>query len=576
VFAVDTETTSVQPVDAELVGLSFSWKSSEGWYVPVMGPTDDVLSVEQVREQIGPILADPKITKVGHNIKYDLNVLRVAEMPIGGPLFDTMIASFTLDSARRSHGMDRLVFDHFGHQMIPISELLGKGREQRRMDEVALADIAEYAAEDADFTWRMMELFKPRLDESDRAELFYDTEMPLVEVLAEMEFNGITLDSDLLAGMGRQMSKRAEAISEEVYKLAGTRFNLDSPKQLSEVLFDKLEFRVVKRTKTTRSTDAETLETLARETGHALPALLIEYREIQKLRGTYIDALPACISPRTGRVHTSYHQTGAITGRLSSSEPNLQNIPVRTELGREIRRAFVPRSRDEQLIVADYSQIELRILAHFCQDESLMQAFVEDLDVHAFVAAQVNGVELEDVTREMRSRAKAVNFGIIYGQTAFGLARGTGMSRSEAQAFIDGYFARYPKIRSFIDQCIESAKQQGYVSTLLGRRRDIADIESRNPNQRALAERLAVNTVVQGSAADMIKVAMNKLHAWIREEELPLRMLLQVHDELVCESPRESAKKYGELVADVMSHAIELSVPIKVDVSCADNWLEAK
>jgi len=575
-FAVDTETTSVNSTDAELVGLSFAWEAGRGYYIPVRSAYGETLPLDHVRDALGPILADETKRKVGQNLKYDLIVLRHAGMAVAGPLFDTMIAAFVLDPAQSSYKLDKLVRTHLGHDMIPISELIGKGRQQLQMDQVPLARVSEYAAEDADYTWRLKELFEPRLKGSDRDPLFFETEMPLVSVLTDMEYEGISLDVEFLREMGREMAARIDAIADEIHQRVGTPFNLDSPKQLGEILFDKLGYRVVKKTKTARSTDAETLEVLAAETGDPLPTLVLEYRELQKLRGTYVEALAKALSGRTGRVHTSYHQTGAVTGRLSSSEPNLQNIPVRTELGRQIRRAFVPRSRNELLIVADYSQIELRVLAHFCQDEALLEAFAADRDIHAFVAAQVNGVPLEAVTKEMRGRAKAVNFGIIYGQSAFGLSRTTGMSRTEAKAFIDDYFRRYPGIRSFLDQCVADAKRDGYVRTILGRHRPIPNIESRNRTVRAQAERLAVNTVAQGSAADLIKMAMIQLHRRIREEQLPLRMLLQVHDELVCEAPRKQAAHLSELIADVMSHAMELRVPLKVDVHTGENWLEAK
>ncbi|HUU97141.1 MAG TPA: DNA polymerase I [Phycisphaerae bacterium] len=575
-FALDTETTSVNPTDAELVGLSFAWEAGRGCYIPVRSVYGETLPLERVRDALGPILADETKRKVGQNLKYDLIVLRYAGMPVAGPLFDTMIAAFVLDPAQSSYKLDKLVRTHLGHEMIPISELIGKGRQQLQMDQVPLERVTEYAAEDADYTWRLKELFEPRLKSSDRGPLFFETEMPLVSVLTDMEYEGISLDVEFLRGMGRDMAVRVDAITDEVHRLVGTPFNLDSPKQLGEILFDKLGYRVVRKTKTARSTDAETLEVLAAETGDPLPTRLLEYRELQKLRGTYLEALPNALSRRTGRIHTSYHQTGAVTGRLSSSEPNLQNIPVRTELGRQIRRAFVPRGRDEVLIIADYSQIELRVLAHFCQDEALLEAFAADRDIHAFVAAQVNGVPLEAVTKEMRGRAKAVNFGIIYGQSAFGLSRTTGMSRTEAKAFIDDYFRRYPRIRGFLDQCIEDAKRDGYVRTILGRRRPIPNIDSRNHTVRAQAERLAVNTVIQGSAADLIKTAMIQLHRRIRQERLALRMLLQVHDELVCEAPRKQAPHLSEAIADVMSHAMGLRVPLKVDVHTGENWLEAK
>ena len=576
-FALDTETTGVSAIDCDLVGLCFSWKPGRGAYLPVRSVYGNTLALDELRQRIGPILADPSKRKIGQNLKYDLNVLRNAGLAVDGPLFDTMIAAFVVDPMRGSYKLDRLVEYYLGHQMIPITDLIGKkGKQQLRMDQLPVEHVRDYAAEDADYTWRLKELLEPRLKPLGLERLFYETEMPLVSVLTDMEFNGIQVDVELLRSIGQEMASRAAAIVDEVHARAGKVFNLDSPKQLAEVLFDKLGFRVVRKTKTSRSTDAETLEVLERETGDPVFRLLLEYRETQKLRGTYVDALPGQLSRRTGRIHTSYHQTGAVTGRLSSSEPNLQNIPIRTEAGRQIRRAFVPRSRDELLVVADYSQVELRILAHLCEDEGLLRAFREDQDIHAFVAAEINGVDLADVTREMRGRAKAVNFGIVYGQTAFGLAQTTGLSRSDAQAFIDTYFARYPRIRAFIDQCCEAARREGLVRTVLGRRRPIENISSRNANARAQAERLAVNTVVQGSAADLIKIAMIQLQRRIAADGLPLRMLLQVHDELVCETPREKAESMAGILRDVMTGAMDLRIPLKVDVACGENWLEAK
>ncbi len=575
-FALDTETTGVNPIDCELVGLCFAWEVGRGCYVPVRSVYGNTLAIDQVHEKLGPILADTSKRKIGQNLKYDLNVLRNADLPVAGPLFDTMIAAFVLDPTASSYGLDKLVPRLLGHQMIPITSLIGKGKQQLRMDQVPVEHVAEYAAEDADYTWRLKELFEPQLQPAGLDKLFYETEMPLVTVLTDMESHGISLDVDFLADMGAHMAERVAAIADQVHQLVGTPFNLDSPKQLAGILFDQFGFRVVKKTKTSRSTDAETLDVLRRETQHPVFPLLLEYREIQKLRGTYVDALPNDRSPRTGRVHTSYHQTGTVTGRLSSSEPNLQNIPIRTETGQQIRRAFVPRGPDEVLIVADYSQIELRVLAHFCQDEALIRAFSEDQDIHAFVAAQINGVELEDVTKEMRGRAKAVNFGIVYGQTAFGLAQSTGLSRTEAQQFIDAYFKRYPRIREFIERCLADAKRDGLVRTILGRKRPIENLNSRNANVRAQAERFAVNTVIQGSAADLIKIAMIQLHQRISAEELPLRMLLQVHDELVCEAPRHAAKEMAAAIRDVMAGAMSLRVPLKVDVASGENWLEAK
>jgi DNA polymerase-1 len=575
-FAVDTETTGISPIDCDLVGISLGWEVGRAYYVPVRSVYGHALPLEMVHEKLGPILADETKRKVGHHLKYDLNVLRNAGLPVAGPLFDTMIAAFVVDPTRSSYSLDNLALGLLGHTKIPTTDLIGKGRDQLRMDQVPVERIAEYASEDADYTWRLRQLVEPQLAPLGVDRLFYDIEMPLVSVLTDMENHGIALNTELLRDIGRQMATRVREIEDDVQRLVGIPFNLDSPKQLAEVLFGRLGFRVVRRTKTTRSTDAETLEMLQNETQHPIFPLLLEYREIQKLRGTYVDALPAELSRRTGRIHTSYHQTGTVTGRLSSSEPNLQNIPIRTETGRQIRRAFIPRSKDELLVVADYSQIELRVLAHFCEDPALMRAFAEDQDIHAFVAAQVNGVPLGDVTKEMRGRAKAVNFGIVYGQTAFGLAQATGMSRTEAQAFIDAYFARYPRIREFIDRCVADAKREGLVRTILGRRRPIENLNSQNASVRAQAERFAVNTVIQGSAADLMKTAMIQLHRRINAEHLPLRMLLQVHDELVCEAPRTHAAAMADVVRAVMTGAMKLRVPLKVDVACGENWLEAK
>lgn len=575
-FAVDTETTGTDAIAADLCGISLSWGVGQGCYIPTRCVYGTPLAMDAVRAALGPVFACEKTLKIGQNLKYDMLVLQNAGLPLAGPLFDTMIAAFLLDPLAGSFGLDKLVLRHLGHTMIPITDLIGKGRQQLCIDQVPLEHVTEYAAEDADYTWRLYQLFAPRLKPTGVADLFNNVEMPLVRVLTTMEAHGIALDVPFLEEMSKRLAARLGELVDEVHTLVQTPFNLDSPKQLSEVLFDRLGFRVVRKTKTTRSTDAETLEVLSNETGHPIFKLLLEYRELQKLRGTYVDALPQQICKRTGRVHTSFHQTGAVTGRLSSSDPNLQNIPIRTELGREIRRAFVPRSADERLVVADYSQVELRVLAHFSEDEALAQAFAEERDIHAFVASQVNGVTLEDVTREMRAQAKAVNFGIVYGQTAFGLAQATGMSRADAQAFIDAYFARYPRVRRFIDQVIADAKRVGYVQTILGRRRPIENIDSRNANIRAQAERFAVNTVVQGSAADLIKVAMIQLDERIRQETLPMRMLLQVHDELVCETPAEQAAAAAAVLRDVMCAALPLRVPLKVDVGIGLNWLEAK
>jgi len=575
-FALDTETTSLRAADCDLAGMSFAWRAGEAYYVALRSSTAPTLDADETLALLRPILEDPAVEKIGQNIKYDAVALRAAGIRLEGISFDTMVASYLLDPERRSHGMDALARELLGHETIPISDLIGKGRQQRSMLDVELDRLTEYAAEDADITWRLYELLSKRMEADPVRSLFVDVEMPLVAVLADVESRGVTLDRSILDGAKEKLRQRIAELTREIHGVAGRVFTIDSPKQLAEVLFDELGLRVVKKTKTGRSTDASVLEILAAETVHPLPGLVLEYREATKLLGTYVEPLPELISPRTGRIHASFHQTVAATGRLSSSDPNLQNIPVRTEQGREIRRAFVASTPDRVLITADYSQIELRILAHLSKDTALIEAFRSDQDIHAFVAAQIAGVAPENVSREERGRAKAVNFGIIYGQGAFGLARTLGVSRGEASEFIRRYKARYPGIPRFLDECVAEAEANGWVSTMLGRRRPIPEIRSRNRNLRAQGERLAINTVVQGSAADMIKVAMVRIARRVREEALDLELLIQVHDELVFEAPRDSAPALAEIVREEMASALPLVVPVKVDVSLGDNWLEGK
>jgi DNA polymerase-1 len=472
--------------------------------------------------------------------------------------------------------MDALARDLLGLQTIPISDLIGKGKKQVTMLEVELDKVAEYAGEDADVTWRLYELLAPKLESEGLRKLFDELEMPLLSVLADMENEGVALDLERLEETRVSLAAKVDELKSEIHRAAGREFNIDSPKQLSEILFDEMNLRVVKKTKTGRSTDASVLEVLAAETAHPLPGLILKYRAVNKLLGTYVAPLPEMISEKTGRVHASFHQAVAATGRLSSSDPNLQNIPVRTEQGRKIREAFVPGSPGRVLITADYSQIELRVLAHLSEDKGLREAFNTDQDIHTFVAAQLEGIEQDRVTREQRSRAKAVNFGIIYGQGAFGLARGLGITRAEAAKFIDEYKERYPGITGFMETCVSEAEENGFVTTMLGRRRTISEIHSNNRNLRALGERLAINTVVQGSAADMIKRAMVNLHERIAREELDMRLLIQVHDELVLDAPLEKVEEYSEIVRQEMAGAIELAVPVKVDVAWGKNWLESK
>ncbi|MCG3132275.1 MAG: DNA polymerase I [Phycisphaerae bacterium] len=590
-FAFDTETTGLNPVHAKLVGASFATAAGRAWYVAVRSSAGRTLPEALVVEKLRPLLEDPAIPKVGQNLKYDMLMLRQTGIRVRGELFDTMLASFLLEPLRSSHGLDALAQGLLGHRMIPITNLIGSGRNQISMDHVETPRICEYAAEDADYTWRLGELFEKKLAESPVERLFRETEMPLVEVLTEMEHNGVAIDEQRLADLGTGMEADLERLRQQVYDHVGHPFNLDSTRQLGEVLYDELKLPVIKKTKTGRSTDAESLEGILEQVDHPVPKLLLEYREIFKLKSTYVDTLPKMVSRRTGRIHASYHQAGAVTGRLSSSDPNLQNIPIRTSLGRKIREAFVAGSPETVLLAADYSQVELRLLAHFCKDEALLEAFQRGEDIHRFVASQVHDVPIERVTPEQRSAAKAVNFGIIYGQTAFGLSRGLGISQTEAKAFIDRYFRRYPGIRAFIDQCVASARRNGYAETILGRRRPIRELESQNRQQASFGERIAVNTVVQGSAADLIKRAMVDIHRELegsrvasaaatrsasRLEAYTARMLMQVHDELVFEVAEASVEREARMIREKMTNAIPLDVPIVVDLGWAKNWLAAK
>ncbi len=575
-FAVDTETTSVHAMQADLVGLSFCWTPGRAYYLPVRAPLGTpVLDTAAVRRELGPILADAGVRKIGQNLKYDLLILRSAGMPVGGVYFDTMVASYCLDPERTSHSMDSMALDFLNYECIPLVSLLGKGRNQLTFDLVDVEAACEYSAEDADVTYRLYLALKDRLErEPPLNRLFHEVEMPLVSVLAEMEYNGVSIDTALLRQMSGELDEALSQAAERIYREAGTVFNIDSPKQLAEVLFDRLKLQSGRVGKTGRSTDAETLEQLTHK--HPIAESVLEYRTLGKLKNTYVDKLGAIINPRTGRVHTSFNQTVTATGRLSSSNPNLQNIPIRTELGRKIRAAFVPAKENEYILSADYSQIELRLLAHFSQDEALKAAFAADRDIHRFVASQIFNVPLDEVTSEQRSRCKAVNFGIIYGQGAAALARGIGISTAEARQFIDAYFARYASTRAFLDECIAKARRTGYAETILGRRRPIRDLKSKNGGRRAQAERLAVNTVIQGSAADLVKVAMVAIHHKIAAERPAVRMILQVHDELVFELPAAEAEQHAKWIAGKMTTAILFDIPLKVDVAWGPSWLAGK
>ncbi|MEN6308444.1 MAG: DNA polymerase I, partial [Anaerohalosphaeraceae bacterium] len=535
------------------------------------------LDLNKIRPVLAPVLADAKRYKIGQNLKYDMLVLENAGMPLTiapGGAFDTMIASYCLHADRSSHSMDAMAQDYLNYVPIPISDLIGKGKNQITFDMVDTATACDYAAEDADVTWQLWQYLSIRLDAQPAVKkLFEDVEMPLMQVLARMEANGVSLDCDLLRKMSRAINKQIDELTDKIYQQAGFPFNIDSTKQLAEILFDRLGLQSVRQGKTLRSTDADVLEQLSGQ--HPIVPLVLEYRQLVKLQNTYIDKLPLLVNPKTQRVHASFNQTVTATGRLSSSDPNLQNIPIRTELGKQIRSAFVPADRGNSCILsADYSQIELRLLAHFSQDTALLKAFTEDMDIHTFVASQIHGVEAGEVTSEMRGRAKAVNFGIIYGQGPYGLSQSIGISQAEAKRFIDDYYARYPSIRKFMDGEIDKASKRGFAETILGRRRPITGLTTKNFNVRSLAERLTVNTVIQGSAADLIKVAMVSIQRRIEKEKTPIRMILQIHDELVFELPKLEADQHSDWIAAEMTGALKLDVPLKVDVSIGASWLE--
>ncbi|HEX4413501.1 MAG TPA: DNA polymerase I [Lacipirellulaceae bacterium] len=584
-ISVDTETTHVSPRCAEIVGYSFAFKPNEAYYIPVRGPEGDrVLDPKTTLESLRPVLEDPNIRKLGQNLKYDAIVLRNVGVHLAGIAFDTMIANYLLDAGGRSHNLDDLAQKHLNHTTIKIDELIGKGRDQKRMDEVPVEKVGIYAAEDADIPLRMHALLQDRLDELELAELNDTVEVPLIEVLADIEFTGMRIDPARLGELSQRYGDRLTILEQEIEELAGHPLNIGSPKQLAQVLFQELGLPIVKRTKTGASTDADVLEQLA--DSHPLPKKIVEYRQYSKLKSTYVDALPTMIHPDTGRVHTSFNQVVAATGRLSSSDPNLQNIPIRTDEGREIRSAFISGEPGWKLLAADYSQIELRILAHYSEDTSMCAAFDRDEDIHTQVASQVFSVPLADVTSAQRRSAKAVNFGVIYGQSPFGLAKGLGISQDDAAKFIDGYFATYRGVAEFMVSTLDDCRRKGYVSTILGRRRSVqgvrppdqltllTDRPSRKP--LTLPERTAVNSVIQGSAADMIKLAMLAIHRRLKKEKSPARMLLQIHDELVFEAPESEIDSLAKLVRDEMQTVMALRVPLKVDVKSGLNWADCQ
>ena len=575
-FAFDLETTSLNPMKARIVGFSFSAHAGRAFYVPVGHETMDSgpqLLLEEVLAEVSPLLESTEIEKIGQNIKYDIAVLKEAGREVRGPLFDTMLASYLLLSSRRSHGMDHLAQEYFGVTTIKYADLCGKGAKQIPFSHVPVDAAAPYACEDADITYRLAVEMAPQLENDGLMGLFEEMEVPLLRVLLDMERAGIRLDREFLQNMGKELELRLEQMRGYIHEMAGEEFNINSTQQLRVILFEKLNLPVFRKTKTGPSTDIDTLERLAPQ--HPLPQEILSFRQLSKLKNTYVDTLPELVNPQTGRIHARFNQTVAATGRLSGSDPNLQNIPIRTDLGREIRRAFLPED-GWKLLSADYSQIELRVLAHFTNDPALVDAFGKGEDIHATTASAVYGVALDVVNSEMRRVAKAVNFGIIYGQGAFGLSQTIGIPQSEARSFIDTYFERFAAVPAFVDETIESGRARGYVSTIMGRRRYLPDLTSRNRNAKNAAERTAVNSVIQGSAADVIKIAMIAIADRLKREEREARMLVQVHDELLFEIPPGEIEEVAALVAEEMQGAMDLRVPLEVDVSTGDNWGELK
>lgn len=571
-FVLDTETTSEQPMEAELVGISFCWKEGEAYYLAVSSKhTAEGVDLETAVKELKPILEDETIKKIGQNIKYDKLVLSNYGIELKGITYDTMIASYLLNPSRMSHGLDDLAFEHLDHKMTPINELLGTGKKRVTMDMVDIEKVSMYSCGDSDVTLRLKNMFEKELSKKEQESLFNDIELPLVDVLCEMEKNGIKIDVDFLKEASSEMENELSSLIKDIYRIAGEEFNINSPKQLSLILFEKLGLPVVKKTKTGASTDVEVLEKLS--SLHPLPKELLRYRELSKLKSTYVDALPELINKKTGRLHTSFNQAVTATGRLSSSNPNLQNIPIKTEEGRKIRKAFIG-ERGNFIMSADYSQIELRILAHLSKDPGLISAFEKDRDVHTYTASLVFGVDEKDVTPEMRANAKTVNFGIIYGISAFGLSKGLGIDPGSAQQFIDSYFERYPRVRMYMEDKIEEARSVGYVTTLFNRRRYIPEIKTGGMREQQQAERIAINTPVQGSAADLIKIAMINIYRSMKDRKIKSLMTLQVHDELVFEVPENELEEMRELVKEEMENAVKLLVPVKVVVQHGKNWLE--
>jgi DNA polymerase-1 len=570
--AFDTETTSLDAISAELVGMSFCYAAGKAYYVAV---PEEKQAAQGIVDLFRPFFENEKIEKIGQNLKYDMTVLENYGVAVKGALFDTMLAHYLIQPDMR-HNMDVLAETYLNYRPVSIETLIGKkGKSQRSMRDVEPEKVSEYAGEDADITFQLKQVFAPKLEETEVKDVFADIETPLVPVLADMEYAGVKIDVAGLNEYSATLQAEIDQLQEEITTLAGVAFNIGSPKQLGEVLFDKL--KLVEKPKKTKTGQYATGEDILQglKDKHEIIQKILDFRETGKLKSTYVDALPKLVNEKTGRVHTTFNQTIAATGRLSSTNPNLQNIPIRTEKGRYVRKMFVPRDKEHILLAADYSQIELRIIAAISQDENMINAFKAGEDIHAATAAKVFGVDLADVTRQQRSNAKAVNFGIIYGQGAFGLAQQTGLSRGEAREVIDQYFQTYPGIRDYMDSQKTYAQKHGYVKTIMGRKRYLKDINSRNAVVRGQAERNAINAPIQGSAADVIKIAMINLHRKMEEQKFASKMVLQVHDELVFDVLKSEEEKLSALIKSEMESAIDLAVPMVVEVGRGENWLEA-
>ena len=569
-WCFDLETDSLDVSSTNLVGLAFAMEAGEAYYVSVTEADE-----EAILESFRPLFSNKGIEKIGHNLKFDISVLKWKGLEVAGKLWDTMIAHFLIQPEQR-HNMDRLAEQYLGYTPISITTLIGeKKKDQISMREVPVADVTPYACEDADITWQLKELLEPMLKDSGQEKVFYEIEMPLVNVLISMEYEGINLDVPALDAFGLKLGKTIDELKASVFEAAGVEFNLNSPKQLGEVLFDKLQLvEKPKKTKTGQyATNEQVLSGLAPL--HPIVATILEYREAAKLKSTYVDALPEVVNPKTGRIHTSYMQTGALTGRLASNNPNLQNIPIRSPLGQEVRRTFIPRDDQHILMAADYSQIELRVMAEMSGDPGMREAFAKGHDIHAATAAKIFDIDLAEVTSDMRRKAKMVNFGIIFGISAFGLSQRLGIARKEASEIIDQYFEKYPQVKAFMDSTIASCQKHGYVETMTGRRRYLRDINSNNGTIKSAAERTAINSPIQGTAADMIKMAMKGVQVAIEKAGLKSRMLLQVHDELVFDAHRDELDELKALVTQEMEATLKMDVPILVEVGTGTNWLEA-